>query len=254
MQGFDGEILDVSSGRARDATARRIRLLDVAATRFLVTTPRGLTETALGGLVARAGWKPVPTGGSLLAFENPRPVPRAFVVYRVRRAPPPIRLLARMARPSFDPLRVSYVEADVALAPGPARPRGEPATFVHDDEGTVELEATLRAPGLVALADSYYPGWRASVDGVPAPIVPTNHVFRGVVLPPGPHRVRFDYRPASIVTGAAATAVGLVGIGVLAVLGRRRRSYPESAPASLRTGTSRSRGGEIGRCGTDMMS
>jgi uncharacterized membrane protein YfhO len=87
--------------------------------------------------------------------------------------------------------------------------RGTAATFVVDGERAVELEATLTAPGLVVLADAYYPGWHATVDGRPAPIVPVNHLFRGVPAPAGPHRVRVAYHPARIWWGAAVSAAAL---------------------------------------------
>jgi uncharacterized membrane protein YfhO len=53
------------------------------------------------------------------------------------------------------------------------------------------------------LADTYYPGWIATVDGVPAAILATNHLFRGVPAPAGTHRIRFAYRPRSLRLGAA---------------------------------------------------
>ena len=61
-------------------------------------------------------------------------------------------------------------------------------------------------PGLVVLADSILPGWTATVDGVPAPILATNHLFRGVPAPAGTHRIRFAYRPRSLALGAALAA------------------------------------------------
>ena len=74
----------------------------------------------------------------------------------------------------------------------------------------------LAAPGLVVLADSYHPGWRASVDGSPAPILATNHLYRGVPVPAGRHTVRFEYRPRSVRLGAILSVVGAAGIGFLA--------------------------------------
>ncbi len=73
-----------------------------------------------------------------------------------------------------------------------------------------KLEATLEQPELVVLADSFYPGWRATIDGTPAPIVATNYLFRGVAAPAGTHRIRFAYVPASVRIGAALSLLGLV--------------------------------------------
>ena len=41
--------------------------------------------------------------------------------------------------------------------------------------------------------DNFDPGWRAVVDGVPAPLYAANLAFKAVKLPPGRHEVRFDY-------------------------------------------------------------
>ena len=161
-------------------------------------------------------------------FENPTVLPRAFVTYRTRPAPAsPDPLLLAISRPAFDPLVESYVEGDAPTA-SPDAPRGHPARFVHDGESEVELEATLERPGLVVLADSFYPGWHATVDGRPAPILATNLLFRGVRVDAGTHRVRFVYAPASIRYGAACSALGLV---VLVWLARRRDRVTGCSPS-----------------------
>jgi len=62
------------------------------------------------------------------------------------------------------------------------------------------------------LADTFFSGWTATVDGAPAPILATNHLFRGVPAPAGTHRVRFAYQPRSLVVGAALSVVTLVAL------------------------------------------
>jgi hypothetical protein len=192
-------------------TARR-RLLDVAGIRFILSPANSrpmLAFVADAGLVAL----PAPAPG-LALYENPHAVPRAYVVYHAEPAPAPDVLLARLAEPGFDPMRTSYVEGDLGPGPGSAM-AGHPATIVLDEEEVVEIDATLAAPGLLVLADSYYPSWEATVDGVRVPIMPTNHLFRGVQLDSGRHRVRFEYRRGSLGLGAALSLVAVLAIGVL---------------------------------------
>ena len=45
----------------------------------------------------------------------------------------------------------------------------------------------------VVLSASYDPGWRATVDGHPAPTVMVAPALVGVVVGPGVHTVAFDY-------------------------------------------------------------
>ena len=100
----------------------------------------------------------------------------------------------------------------------PATTGGGPSvvSIQIDEPLRVELAATMRGDGYVVLADTAYPGWRATVDGVETPIFAANGLFRAVFVRDGSHRVRFEYRPRALHLGAAiaaltaALAVGLV--------------------------------------------
>jgi hypothetical protein len=206
---FAGEVTTLTPPPGIAPPATRRRLIDLMATRFFVV-PAGSRagDPALSAFIERGGFVMATDGERFKVFANPSAVPRAFVTYRTRRAPPAAELLPALSRRDFDPLLESFVEGD-PLPAAPAAPRGHPATFVRDDEAEVELEATLERPGLVVLADSFYPGWHATVDGRPAPILATNHLFRGVPVDAGTHRVRFVYAPASVRIGAVSSALAL---------------------------------------------
>jgi hypothetical protein len=202
----------------------RSRLLDLAAVRFFAATrdPRRARREATQAFVQRAGLAPRAFAGRGVAlYENRRSLPRAYVTYRTAPAPPLEELLRHLSREDFDPLVTSYVEGAPGFATTPDAPaRGQAATLTRDDDTTVEVEAVLAAPGLLVLADSYAGGWRARVDGEPAPILPTNHLFRGVPVPAGRHRVRFEYRPWSLRIGAAMSLAGVAGLVALALRAR----------------------------------
>ncbi|MCB0089970.1 MAG: YfhO family protein, partial [Caldilineaceae bacterium] len=61
----------------------------------------------------------------------------------------------------------------------------------------VELRARSQEAALLVLSDSYYPGWRAWVDGAATPIYAANYLARGIKLPAGDHTVVFAYEPDS---------------------------------------------------------
>jgi uncharacterized membrane protein YfhO len=52
------------------------------------------------------------------------------------------------------------------------------------------------------LADPWFPGWQATVDGRPARMYRANGLVRAVPVPAGKHRVRFTYRPRAFYWGA----------------------------------------------------
>ena len=99
----------------------------------------------------------------------------------------------------------------------------------HDDAGHAEIVerrsdrltvvVAARRPGVLVVTEGYDPGWRAWVDGAPAPVWRANAIFRAVPVGEGDHRVEMRYRPPSVAWGAAASALGAALTGVL--IGRR---------------------------------
>jgi hypothetical protein len=89
----------------------------------------------------------------------------------------------------------------------------------------VELVANLERPGLVVLADTYYPGWRLTIDGAPATIYRTNRLMRGAAVKAGRHTLVYTYEPDSFRIGAGLSMAGLIAMLALVpwVRGGRRR-------------------------------
>lgn len=55
----------------------------------------------------------------------------------------------------------------------------------------VVIKTVNEESGFLVLTDSYYPTWRATIDGEETRIFRTNYTFRGVVVPRGQHIVTF---------------------------------------------------------------
>ena len=78
------------------------------------------------------------------------------------------------------------------------------------------LEVDAPEGGYLVILESYDAGWRATVDGRPAPIVPANVLFRGIRLAPGARAVELVYRPPGLVAGLVVSALSLVAALALA--------------------------------------
>jgi hypothetical protein len=90
---------------------------------------------------------------------------------------------------------------EVTSGPTPVTPQSEP-TIASYRPNSVEIKVRSAGAGLLVLNDAYDQGWRAQVDGVEAPILRVNGLFRGVfVRSAGVHQVRFYYLPKSFVRG-----------------------------------------------------
>ena len=169
----------------------------------------------------------------LAVFENNRVMPRAFVAYQARRAATEGEEAALVARPGFDPHREIIVGAVTTTGAPAAAPVVEnkgrlptPAKLLSHHRHRVLIEADAAAAGVLVLSDAFYPGWTATVDGQPAPILPVDLALRGVTIGPGRHRVEMTYRDPALRLGSGLCALGLGGLGLLAILGtlRNRRT------------------------------
>ncbi len=89
-----------------------------------------------------------------------------------------------------------------------------------DDPTRVELGVALDSPGLVVLADVFYPGWRLEVDNQPADILRVNRAMRGAFVKAGNHRLVFTYDPTSLRVGIGLSVVGLLAGLALMATGR----------------------------------
>jgi hypothetical protein len=85
----------------------------------------------------------------------------------------------------------------------------EPSGWVPEQRDFRVRSAT---GGRFVLVEQFSPGWRATVDGRPAAVERWDGVFQAVRVPPGAHRVRFEFRPACIAAGAAVSLIALAAL------------------------------------------
>jgi hypothetical protein len=147
--------------------------------------------------------------GDVKVYERLGAPGRAWLVHGVSPVHDEAEAQTALAVPAFAPRALALVEAPLAPAPPGESQPGESVTTTSyaDERQTYEVEAI--SPGLLVVADAWYPGWRATVDGRPAEILRANLLYRAVALERGRHEVTFEYAPRPwrtglIVSGAAA--------------------------------------------------
>jgi uncharacterized membrane protein YfhO len=106
-----------------------------------------------------------------------------------------------------------------AIAPVSGDPAGEAVITAFTPE-RVTVRVAAAAKGVLVLAEAWYPGWRATVDGVPAVVFPVNGWMRGVVVPAGRSDVEFTFHSRWLAVG---TAISLAGAAAVLALWRRER-------------------------------
>ncbi|HVA23750.1 MAG TPA: YfhO family protein [Chloroflexota bacterium] len=116
---------------------------------------------------------------------------------------------------------------DAWLEPQPAQPGDAPDKVTVDDfrPEHITVRTTSARAGFLVLTQSYYPGWEATVDGVPAHLMAADLLFQAVHVPAGQHTVQFTFKPRSVQIGEAISfaALGVCLVGLILVwIGRRR--------------------------------
>jgi uncharacterized membrane protein YfhO len=117
------------------------------------------------------------------------------------------------------------VESNASLRP----PSDVTVRVTRWEPGRISLTLDRPAPAGSALlvAENYYPGWTALVDGKVAPIGRAQYVLIGVGLPAGARSVELTLQSPTYRRGKAITliAVALAAVALLAgvAMDRRRR-------------------------------
>jgi len=152
-------------------------------------------------------------------FENTTAYPRAWSVHQVKTVANITEVRQTFNSPAFDPK-----SAAILMSTAPAV-----ETCDSEDDNVevpihrpnyVHLKARMECRGMVILTDSWYPGWRATVDGMPTKILEVDGGVRGIIVDPGMHEIDMKYRPWSVFLGGAMTL--LAGVVVVSVCWRER--------------------------------
>lgn len=150
-------------------------------------------------------------------YENVAALPRFFLVGRTRRAASLEEAVAILGSSGFQPAREAVVEGIEPLVDGGAGT----VRLIRYSAHRVELEVEARDRSFLVTSETWYPGWRAFIDGAERTLVISNGAFRGLPVPEGRHSVEMRFQPVTLRQGAALSLTGMLLTG-LGLLGRGR--------------------------------
>jgi hypothetical protein len=147
----------------------------------------------------------------------PDAFPRAMIFYQAQEIPRQNEIIRLWSTPDFSADQVLLVEVGPGQAgAGPASLKSEPARIVEYQNETVVVEAEAKKAGWLLLLDSYYPGWKAEVDGNPAEVFRADGFFRTVKIPAGKHQIVFNFAPTFLKKSFWISGVGfLIWLGLI---------------------------------------
>ena len=210
MQGYHGVQMAAPMRLQQALQARQMDWIDLCGARYVVSQqPVGLP----GGRVLNPGQSPV-------LMENPHALPRAFLVGRSRSVAGDDAAYAALADPAWHP------ENEAVLVDGPALAGGgfrtAPVQWETYSANASVLAVACAAPSVLVLAQTWYPGWKATVDGRPQALLKADGAFSALALGPGQHRIGLRYTEPALAWGALACALACLALGLLLWSERRR--------------------------------
>jgi len=193
-----------SAGGAMLVTPEETRAADVFSVRWMISYALGQTHTAR--------WRPTPVAPIV---ENRKALPRAWVAYDWRSAGSEPAAVAKMVKGPDEQAFIAPVIEGAPTPPSGSPPPPSAAHFQTDGIKGARLDVVAKRPGRLVLNDTWYPGWKAEVDGKTAAIEHANVAFRAVRVPAGRHVVTFTYRPANVRTGEVLSLLAALAIALL---------------------------------------
>jgi hypothetical protein len=104
---------------------------------------------------------------------------------------------------------------------------GSSIESLTDSGNAITIRAASPVAGWLILADAYYPGWYAAIDGASIEIQLANAAFRAVKLPAGSHQVEFWYEPMPVKFGGLISLICLAGV-IIGLVSTSRSRINES--------------------------
>jgi len=145
---------------------------------------------------------------------------RAWLVYQSEVADDNA-ILQKIADPAFDRWQVGLFELGTTLPPLIPPTSGGNSTpppilgkvnLEFPTPQSLVVKVNSDQPAWLILSEPYYPGWQATVNGQPAPIVRADYILRAIAIPSGESTITLTFRPMSFMVGALISLVAWLGV------------------------------------------
>ncbi len=88
----------------------------------------------------------------------------------------------------------------------------EKVDITRYNANSISLQADAAEPKFLFMSESYYPGWKAYIDGKKAHIYRANYAFRALFIEPGKHRIEYVYDPWTFKVGLTISIISIIGV------------------------------------------
>jgi len=156
-----------------------------------------------------------------LVYENKHVLPRVFAVQKAIVIADPAKRLDFIASPAFNPRNTVVIEKEIkgSLDNSIAYRK---ASIVSYTPNKIVVKADFQKPGFLALSETFYPGWKAFVNGKETELLRANHALRAVYLEKGEHTIEFVFSQENYLPGYIVSVASLIVVALALILLRKR--------------------------------
>ncbi|MCS6834619.1 MAG: YfhO family protein [Anaerolineae bacterium] len=149
-------------------------------------------------------------------LDDPRPF--AYLLTRYVAVDSDAFAQALLSDPRFDPRQEIILLNPPKLDMPSVLPTDAQARVIEFQPERVTISSSASTPALLSLAMPHYPGWRATIDEMPTPIMRAYGAAVALALPSGQHTITLVYDPVTYRVGALLSAITWSSSAMLALL------------------------------------
>lgn len=153
--------------------------------------------------------EPVFRDKSTVVYKNPKALDRAYFISQTIITDNKQKMAEILDNSNFDPRTSAVIFSSDSL---PSIWSLGKVNIDNYSDNNLTLKTENTKDGFLVLADTYDPGWQASIGGQPTKIYEVNGALRGVVVPKGNHQIKMVYWPTSVDWGIKISLLGLFGL------------------------------------------
>ncbi|HVZ23543.1 MAG TPA: YfhO family protein, partial [Vicinamibacterales bacterium] len=206
-------------------TARNLLDDDLRQGSSFLASVYGLRYLVSEAPLTAGGLRRVGATATAAIYENTGSLPRFYVAGSARRVSGPDEAFADLRAHDLQPGGEVLIESAGDLATSTPGTAGLASTVVFRPE-EIQLSVHADRDAYLVANDTFYPGWSATVDGQPAPLLRANGNMRAVPVKAGDHRLTMRFSPTLLLAESRISAVAAAGLvlGVVVMLTAGERS------------------------------
>lgn len=162
-------------------------------------------------------YQPVFSEGRVSVFKNTQSFPRVWLSGDYKLASEPAKIIEDLSNPMFARQRLIILESEPEISIEKTNLTHEVKHF-KETYNKVEIGVSASDNALLFLSQTFFPGWKAFVDGQEVKVLRANYTFQAIAFPKGEHKIEFIYNPLSFKVGlylSLGTLIFLLGRGVI---------------------------------------